>query len=100
MSNKCLHNEFYVFVNPILTIHTFLEYVFNMISYLIFSSKKKKKKNSLCVIVTVLKTGPDRPVRPVQPGTGSQSGPVNTPKTGQQLVKNRKTGQKPGKNRG
>ena len=49
---------------------------------------------------TVLKTGPDRPVRPVQPGTGSQSSPVNTPKTGQQPVKNRKTGQKPGKNRG
>ena len=48
----------------------------------------------------VLKTGPDRPVRPVQPGTGIQSGPVNTPKTGQQPVKNRKTGQKPGKNRG
>ena len=51
-------------------------------------------------ICTVLKTGPDRPVRPVQPGTGSQSGPVNTPKTGQQPVKNRKTGQKPEKNRG
>ena len=50
--------------------------------------------------LTVLKTGPDWLVRPVQPGTGSQSGPVNTPKTGQQPVKNRKTGQKPGKNRG
>ena len=53
----------------------------------------------LLVRTTVLKTGPDRPVRPVQPGTGSQSGPVNTPKTGQQPVKNRKTGQKPGLNR-
>ena len=52
------------------------------------------------ILITVLKTGPDRPVRPVQPGTGSQSGPVNTPKPGQQPVKNRKTGQKPGKNRG
>ena len=42
---------------------------------------------------TVLKTGPDRPVRP---GTGSQSGPVNTPKTGQKPVKNRaKTGVEP-----
>ena len=42
------------------------------------------------------KNGPDRPVRPVQPGTGSQSGPVNTPKTGQQPVKNRaKTGVEP-----
>ena len=47
-------------------------------------------------LTTVLKTGPDRPVRPVQPGTGSQSGPVNTPKTGQQPVKNReKTGVEP-----
>ena len=55
---------------------------------------------SKCIKTTVLKTGPDRPVRPVQPGTGSQSGPVNTPKTGQQPVKNRKTGQKPEKNRG
>ena len=36
----------------------------------------------------VLKTRPDRPVRPVQPGTGSQSGLVKTPKTSQQLVKN------------
>ena len=49
---------------------------------------------------TILKTRPDRPVRPVQPETGSQSGPVKTPKTGQQPVKNRKTGQQPGKNRG
>ena len=51
------------------------------------------------MVTTVLKTGPDRPVRPVQPGTGSQSGPVNTLKTGQQPVKNRKIGQKPGLNR-
>ena len=44
----------------------------------------------------VLKTRPDRPVRPVQPGTGSQSGPVKTPKTGQQPVKNMaKTGVEP-----
>ena len=49
---------------------------------------------------TILKTRPDRPVRPVQPETGSQSGPVKTPKIGQQPVKNRKTGQQPGKNRG
>ena len=28
------------------------------------------------LIGMVLKTGPDRPVRPVQPGTGIQSGPV------------------------
>ena len=34
---------------------------------------------------TVLKTGPNRPVQPVQLGTGSQSGPV-------------KTSQKPGMN--
>ena len=52
----------------------------------------------LGVFITVLKTGPDRPVRPVQPGTGSQSGPVKTPKTGQKPVNNRKTGQKPGLN--
>ena len=50
--------------------------------------------------IIVLKTGPDRPVRPVQLGTGSQSGPVKTPKTGQEPVNNRKTGQKPVKNRG
>ena len=44
----------------------------------------------------VLKTKPDRQVRPVQPGTGSQSDPVKTPKTGQQLVKNMaKTGVEP-----
>ena len=49
---------------------------------------------------TILKTRPDRPVRPVQPETRSQSGPIKTPKTGQQPVKNRKTGQQPGKNRG
>ena len=49
------------------------------------------------LISTVLKTGPDRPV---QPGTKSQSGPIKTPKTGQQPVKNRKTDQQPGKNRG
>ena len=41
------------------------------------------------------RTGPAGPTG----STGSQSGPVNTPKTGQQPVKNRKTGQKPGKNR-
>ena len=35
------------------------------------------------ITTTVLKTGPDRPVRPVQPGTGSQSGPVKSLKTGQ-----------------
>ena len=41
----------------------------------------------------VLKTKPDRPV---QPGTGSQSGLVKTPKTGQQPVKNMaKTGVEP-----
>ena len=51
------------------------------------------------VVYTVLKTGPDRPVRPVQPGTGSQSGPVNTPKTGQKPENRSKTGQKPGLNR-
>ena len=43
-----------------------------------------------CIFTTVLKTGPDRPVRPVQPGTGSQSGPVKTPKTGQKPGLNRK----------
>ena len=48
---------------------------------------------------TVLKIGPDRPVRPVQPGTGSQSGPVNTLKTGQKPENRSKTGQKPGLNR-
>ena len=40
-------------------------------------------------IRTVLKIGPDQPVRPVQPGIGSQFGPVKTPKIGQQPVKNR-----------
>ena len=64
------------------------------------NNKTSKATRKCRDISTVLKTGPDRPVRPVQPGTGSQSGPVNTPKTGQQPVKNRKTGQKPGKNRG
>ena len=49
--------------------------------------------------IIVLKTGPDRPVRSVQPGTGSQSGPVKTPKTGQQPENRPKTGQKPGLNR-
>ena len=45
------------------------------------------------LISTVLKTGPDWPV---QPGTKSQSGPIKTPKTGQQPVKNRaKTGVEP-----
>ena len=39
----------------------------------------------------VLNTVPDQPV---QLGTGSQSSPVQTPKTGQQPVKNWKTGQK------
>ena len=39
---------------------------------------------------TVLKTEPDRPVRPVQLGTGSQSGPVKTLKTGQKPGLNRK----------
>ena len=65
-----------------------------------FLCKFCQKEFSGGISSTVLKTGPDRPVRPVQPGTGSQSGPVNTPKAGQQPVKNRKTGQKPGKNRG
>ena len=41
---------------------------------------------------SVLKTGPNRPVQPVQPGTGSQSGPVKTPKTGQQPESRSKTG--------
>ena len=44
----------------------------------------------LFVCFTVLKTGPDRPVRPVQPGTGSQSDPVKTPKTSQKPGLNRK----------
>ena len=48
------------------------------------------------LVSTVLKTGLDRSVRPVQPRTESQSGPVKTPKTGQQPVKNRaKTGVEP-----
>ena len=42
---------------------------------------------------TVLKTGPDRPIRPVQSRIESHSGPVKTLKTGQQPIKNRKTGQ-------
>ena len=44
------------------------------------------------VTYTILKTGPDRPVRPVQPGTGSQSGLVKTPKTGQQPENRAKPG--------
>ena len=43
-------------------------------------------------ISTVLKTGLDRPVRP---GTGSQSGPVKSPKTGQQPENRSKTGVEP-----
>ena len=46
-------------------------------------------------VTTVLKTGPDRPVRPVQPGTGNQSDPVKTPKTGQQPENRSKTGVEP-----
>ena len=44
---------------------------------------------------TILKTRPDRPVRPVQPETGSQSGPVKT----QKLVNNRSKTGKPVNNR-
>ena len=33
--------------------------------------KKRKEKRADIVVFTVLKTGLDRPVRPVQPGTGS-----------------------------
>ena len=46
-------------------------------------------------ICTVLKTGPDRPVRPVQRGMGASpvrlkaSKPINNRKTGQKQVKNR-----------
>ena len=61
--------------------------------------EQKWSRPTTIVTFIVLKTGPDRPVRPVQPGTGSQSGPVKTTKTGQQPVKNQKTDQKPGLNR-
>ena len=43
----------------------------------LYSVKKESRVKSI-----VLKTGPNRPVRPVQPGTGLQSGPV--------MVENRK----------
>ena len=48
---------------------------------------------------TILKTRPDRPVRPVQPETGSQSGLVKTQTTGQKPENRSTTGQKPGLNR-
>ena len=56
------------------------------------NTKKKPRKTRATKITkavrnTVLKTGSDRPV---QLGTGSQSGPVKTPKTGQKLGLNRK----------
>ena len=59
------------------------------------NTKKKPRKTRATKITkavrnTVLKTGSDRPVRPVQPGTRSQSNPVKTPKTGQKLGLNRK----------
>ena len=44
---------------------------------------------------TVLKTGPDRPVQPVQPETESQSGPVKSSKTDQQPENRPKTGVEP-----
>ena len=40
----------------------------------------------------VLKIGPDRQVRPVQPGTGTQFGPVKSPKTDKQPKNRPKTG--------
>ena len=42
----------------------------------------------------VLKTGPDQSVRPVQQGTGSQSGPVKTPKNRSKTGKPIKNGAK------
>ena len=47
------------------------------------SIRKKKLQIGIHIVLTmVLKTGPDRPVRPIQPGTGIKSGPV--------IIKNRK----------
>ena len=51
---------------------------------------KLMNNNIYYILTTVLKTGPDRPVQPIQPGTGSQSGSVKTPKTGQKPGLNRK----------
>ena len=86
-----VNNKPYEFSN--IVIFTFLL----LLSSLWSSFPQKKKK--IIIITIVLKTRPDRPVRPVQPGTGSQPGPVKTPKTGQQLIKKRKTRQKPRLNR-
>ena len=61
-----------------------------------FTHELVPKRRICLVLVIVLKTGLDWLVQPVQLGIGSQSGPVKTPKTGQQPVKIGK----PGKNRG
>ena len=45
---------------------------------------------SLYTTPIVSKTEPDQPVRPVQPGTGSQSGPIKTSKIGQKPELNQK----------
>ena len=49
----------------------------------------------MSISITVLKTGPDRPVRPIQPGTGASPVRLKAPKP----VNNRSTTGKPAKNR-
>ena len=82
------HGTIYIFKNYFVTIFS----VFNKISGIQTDSESS-------VITIVLKIGPDRPIRPVQPGTESKSGPVKRPKTGQQLENQPKTSKKPGLNR-
>ena len=48
----------------------------------------------MSISITVLKTGPDRPVRPIQPGTGASPVRLKAPKP----VNNRSTTGKPAKN--
>ena len=56
---------------------------------------KLMNNNIYYILTTVLKTGPDRPVQPIQPGTGSQSGSIKTPKIGKKLENRSKTGVEP-----
>ena len=56
---------------------------------------KLMNNNIYYILTTILKTGPDRPVRPIQPGIGSQSDSVKTPKTGQKPENRSKTGVEP-----
>jgi hypothetical protein len=56
--------------------------------------------NVLMNKVKVVKTGPDRPVGPVEPGTGPASGPVSAQnRSAREPLLNRQNRSKTGKNR-